>query len=443
MIQLARDQRDAELDRLGDEIAELAAHVHAATYQVLVRLREFDRRDGWGRGFRSCAHWLSWRTGIAPGAAREKVRVAHALERLPLLSDAMRCGELSFAKVRALTRVATPLNEVELLEVARHGTAAHLEKIVRAWRRVDRLEEQRADEARHRSRSFTMRVDETGMYEVQGRLEPEVGAVLQQALDAALEAVFGQQPARSESGDFATAEQRRVDAIAWIAERSLENVGSADYGQHRTRRSRQFEVVVHVDAAALQTEAESGQSLLQNGVRVSAETSRRIACDAQRVTLAQDKNSRALNAGRRTRTVSQAMRRALEHRDLGCRFPGCGLRFTDAHHIVHWADGGATRLENLVLLCRRHHRAVHEEGFSVEWTAEGELRFLRPDGRVLPGVPPAPTLPEDPTSHLVRSHLQQALPIEASAAPPNWNGERLDLDWAILTLRRPVERDGS
>ncbi|HJQ64724.1 MAG TPA: DUF222 domain-containing protein, partial [Burkholderiales bacterium] len=139
-----------DLERLGDEIAEIAAHVHAATYRLLERLREFDGRSGWSGGFTSCAHWLSWRTGIAPGAAREKVRVARALGQMPLLSDAMRQGELSYAKVRAITRVATPANEAELLEFARNGTAAHVERLVRAWRRVDRLEEQESERERHR-----------------------------------------------------------------------------------------------------------------------------------------------------------------------------------------------------------------------------------------------------------------------------------------------------
>ena len=135
-------EETTELEHLGDEIAELAAHLHAATYRLLVMLRAYDERGGWWcAGFRSCAHWLSWRTGVGLGAAREKMRVARALGQLPQLSEAMRRGELSFAKVRATTRVATPANEEHLLELARQGTASHIEKIVRAWRRVDRLEE--------------------------------------------------------------------------------------------------------------------------------------------------------------------------------------------------------------------------------------------------------------------------------------------------------------
>ena len=175
----------AALEQLGDSIAELAAHLHAATYRLLVMLAEFDRGGGWGGGFRSCAHWLSWRTRIDLGAAREKVRVARALERLPQLSDALRRGELSYAVVRAVTRIATPENESELLELARHGTASHVERIVRAWRRVDRLEEQWAERERHRSRYLHLHPDDDGMYVLRGRLSPEVGALLERALAAA------------------------------------------------------------------------------------------------------------------------------------------------------------------------------------------------------------------------------------------------------------------
>src|SRR5712692_10199132 len=139
----ATPQRVAELDRLGDEIAELSAHLEAATARLLVLIREFDARGGWNTGFRSCADWLSWRVGLDRGAAREKIRVARALGTLPLLAQALARGELSYAKVRALTRVATPETEERLLAVGRAGTAAHVEQIVRGWRRVDQQAEAR------------------------------------------------------------------------------------------------------------------------------------------------------------------------------------------------------------------------------------------------------------------------------------------------------------
>ena len=142
------------LDRLGDEIAELSAHLDAATARLLDLIREFDARGGWNTGFRSCAAWLSWRVGLDPGAARERVRVARALETLPRLAQALARGELSYAKVRALTRVATPETEERLLAVGRAGTADHVERIVRGWRRVDRIAEARAEARRHQSRAL-------------------------------------------------------------------------------------------------------------------------------------------------------------------------------------------------------------------------------------------------------------------------------------------------
>ena len=180
----------AEMDRLGDEIAELSAHLEAATARLLDLIREFDARGGWGNGFRSCAHWLSWRIGLDLGAAREKVRVARALGALPLLAQALARGELSYAKVRALTRVATPETEARLLGVGRAGTASHVERIVRGWRCVDRKAEARETKRRHASRALHVHRDEDGTVVLHGRLEPEVGALFMRALAAARETLY-------------------------------------------------------------------------------------------------------------------------------------------------------------------------------------------------------------------------------------------------------------
>jgi len=186
------------LDRLGDEIAELSAHLEAATARLLDLIRDFDARGGWNTGFSSCAAWLSWRVGLDLGAARERVRVARALATLPRLADALARGTLSYAKVRALTRVATPETEARLLAVGRAGTAAHVERIVRGWRLVDRKAEAREAKQRHKSRALQVHTDADGMVVVRGRLEPEVGALLQQALTAAREALYRRQ--RTETG---------------------------------------------------------------------------------------------------------------------------------------------------------------------------------------------------------------------------------------------------
>jgi hypothetical protein len=262
----------AELDRLGDEIAELSAHLDAATARLLSMIREFDARGGWNTGFRSCAAWLSWRVGLDLGAARERVRVARALGALPLLAEALARGELSYAKVRALTRVATPETEARLLAVGRAGTAAHVERIVRGWRCVDRRAEARETTLRHASRALHVHQDEDGMVVLRGRLEPEVGALLVQALAAAREALY--QRARGPDGavgrgnvsaETPSMAQQQADALALLAETALHH--GLDPGAPGER----YQVVVHVDAQALAEPDQPGQSVLEEGTRVSAE----------------------------------------------------------------------------------------------------------------------------------------------------------------------------
>ena len=179
--------------------------------------------------------------------------------------------------------------------------------------------------------------------------------------------------------------------------------------------------------------------MLEGVRRVPAGTSRRIACDAGRVVMTHGPDGSVLDVGRKTRTVPPAIRRALDHRDGGCRFPGCGLRFCDAHHIKHWADGGETRLDNLVLLCRRHHRAVHEEGFGVEMVkgADGSLRFYWPDGQLFPDVPPASRLPRDPIAALEAEHSKSGICVGPETSMSLWGGEAFDVGYAIYALRRP------
>src|SRR5881397_3263594 len=214
---LATHELVADLDRLGDEIAELSAHLDAATAQLLDLIREFDARDGWNTGFRSCAAWLSWRVGLDPGAARERVRVARALGSLPRLAHALARGELSYSKVRALTRVATPETEERLLRVGRAGTAEHVERIVRGWRRVDRKAEAQEASQRHRNRALHVYHDEDGMVIIRARLEPEAGAVVVQALAAAREALH--QRARATDAVSGSAGPRFTDGPAGTSQR--------------------------------------------------------------------------------------------------------------------------------------------------------------------------------------------------------------------------------
>ena len=482
-----------ELERLGDEIAGLAAHLHAAVYRLLVRLVEFDQRfaaTGGALGFLSSAHWLSWRTGIDLGAAREKVRVARALPHLPRFAEAMESGELSYSKVRALTRIATPAIEEELLELARHATASQVEAIVRAWRRVDRVAEAEQEGRRHEARHLSVYADEDGSYVVRGRLDPEVGALFQRALETAAMALLegdrgaaarGRIPTDVSEGELErpasvpipmpSIAQRRADALGLLIELAVANAGAREEGsstgQHSTgrevppsgghvasstedsasattklpsrsrrlavRRLSRVQVVLHVDAEALRDGAEVGRSVLAGGTHLSAETSRRLSCDGCRVVMTHDALGRALNVGRSRRTIPVPIRRALEHRDRWCRFPGCTNRITDGHHIRHWADGGETRLENLLLLCPRHHRLVHEGGYRVRRMASGDVGVIDPYGGLLPVVPPVPVRSAPP----IPFDSANRVGTVGSGGPHG----RLDVEWAMRVLyRSPSDR---
>ena len=484
------DELDVVSD-LGDEIATLAAHIHAATYRLLTLIAEFDRLQGWEpEGHRSCAHWLAYRTGIDLGAAREKVRTARALKQLPQISTSMEQGELSFTQVRALTRVATPESEEALLELALCSTAAQLERTVRAWRLMSRCDENELEKVRHRSRCFSVFPDEEGMYLVRGRLDPEVGAMLMRAIDAANDALFRASTSEASTSEEIEPKQRRADAVGLLAERALamgfgcakrsgavaeggrtdnertdnerthsaagqgtaEQTVGADIVPLSGTRAERYQVVLYVDACTLENESEPGRSELEDGTRVSAETSRRLSCDASVVRLTKAPGSKVhgansgldgavLDIGRKTRTIPPALRRALEARDRGCRFPGCGLRFTDAHHVRHWADGGETKLENLVLLCRFHHRLVHEEGYTVHIPRGERPYFLDPRMRLLSDAPPPlPPLPPEPVEVLVRQNgLRAVEPGPLTSAARYKREDDIPTDVFIQALRAMEE----
>ena len=529
-------RRRDEAERLGEDIAELSSRIQAATYQLLVMLRAFDEREGWS-GFQSCAHWLNWRTGLALGAAREKVRVARALGDLPLLSDAMRRGQLSYSKVRALTRVATPDNERRLLGFAECAPASYVERLARAWARVDRQAEAADERRRHERRNLNTWVDDDGMVVIRGRLSPEVGAVVRRALEAAADRlrtdVCAEEAAETSFG------QRQADALGLLAESALSS--ELDRGSAGDR----YQVVLHVEPASLQSDAGgrvvdasvatlpdhnaaggdgatassgaadvsaetrtaggdgatassdaadvsaetrtagaggqadallearrtdtegvsaetrtaagttpvpprqatrmAGHAALEDadGLRVSAETARRMACDAGAVVMRHAADGSVLDVGRKTRTIPPALRRALQARDRQCRFPGCNARRCDGHHVEHWADGGATRLDNLVLLCRRHHRAVHEEGFLVRMGPSGDATFCWPDGRPFPAVPTAPRWNGPPLAPTDDRLAAAGIEIGPDTATPDWHGERLDLGYAIDVLWKPRTESGA
>lgn len=404
------------IDELQAEICTLAGHINAATHRFLILIAEFDRRNGWSDcATQSCAHWLNWKCGIALGAAREKVRVARALESLPRISAAMASGALSYSKAREITRVGNSANEEYLLSIAEHGTAAHVERLVRAYRRCQEAEELSRGQRQRQNRRVTFRHDDDGSLFLTCHLPAEVGAMMMKALDIAVEGlpVYQDVPAGT-SREVVPFSARRADALARIAENYLAHDVLESPGTDRQQ------IVVHVAAETLRNGA-AGCCEIEHGPSVPAESARRFSCDASVITLIEDEDGEPLNVGRKTRIISAPLRRLLTARDKGCRFPGCGnARYIDMHHIKHWANGGETRPSNLVSLCRFHHRAVHEGGFDVLTLDDGALRFVNPRGDVVESVKPGGTQPAGDWRQL-----------RAGKYVDCWRGERMDLHLAV------------
>lgn len=406
-------------------ITRLCADINAATYQQLIMIAEFDRRNGWGHeGCRSCAHWLNWRCGISYSAAREKMRVAHALGKLPKTRDAFSKGVLSYSKARAITRVGNKVNEACLLSYARYGTASQLDKTVRLYRQqyneagefydgsAITTDEHRRDAENkgamhhHEHRYVDTRWDEHGCLEIRARLTPEQGALVIKAMEAAVESVRQSEPSELsashalEQANDTSAEvemvnnhrqhsRRRAEALVLMAEASLKQTKMASSTDDR------YQVVVHVDNDVLSQnvfEKPSGEpdSYIHQQVALPVETARRLSCSCKVVTALTHKGA-PLNIGRSSRAIPTGIRRALGIRDGVCQFPGCDCQqHLDAHHIVHWANGGVTSLENLIEVCHHHHKLLHEGQFSVVRQASGTLVFRRPDGsQILSVIEPA------------------------------------------------------
>ena len=404
------------VNELATEICTLAGHINAANHRFLMLVAEFDRRKGWSDGAtQTCAHWLNWKCGIAMGAAREKVRVARALENLPRISAAMASGSLSYSKAREITRIGNPANEEYLLMIAEHGTAAHVERLVRAYRRCQEAAELSRERRQQQSRKVTFRYDDDGSLILICRLPAEAGARVMKALDVAVEGlpVYADVPAGT-SKQVVPYSQRRADALACIAESFLAHDVLESPGADRQQ------IVVHVAAETLRS-GSAGCCGIEHGPSIPAETARRFACDASVVALVEDEDGEPLNVGRKTRIVSAPLRRLLTARDKGCCFPGCAnARYIDMHHIKHWANGGETKPSNLVSLCRFHHRAVHEEGFEVRVLDDGALRFVRPNGEAVESVTTQPA--GDPGA------------LRAGKFATCWRGDRMNMDLAVDLL---------
>jgi hypothetical protein len=365
------------IDELDAAIGRLVRQMNSECYQMLVLVRELDDRYGWKQwSFKSCAEWLAWRSEISLSAAREKVRTAHALRSLPAISAAFAEGRLSYTKVRALTRVADLRQEDLLLAYALDTTAENVEERCRQMRNV-------APESVHQARrawagrSLTAwRNDKRGILRLTVELPIEEGELILRAIDCAVaagEVTTDVDPNGMAESKGAAWCAQQADALVAVVRSYLDGGHGGEGGS----TADQYQVVVHADAAAL-----------RGGVGCSdlpIETVKRLPCDCSFVTVFEDANGHPLDVGRKQRTVSTSLRRALHARDRGCRFPGCHRkRYLDGHHIDHWIDGGETSPGNTTLLCTYHHRLLHEGAFSIVKEADDTLRFITADGRTIP-----------------------------------------------------------
>ncbi|MDJ0749908.1 MAG: DUF222 domain-containing protein [Woeseiaceae bacterium] len=359
------------IDALDRDIVTLATRINAATYELLVLVREFEERAGYLQwGLDSCAEWLAWRCDVSMTTALEKVRVARSLKTLPLISSAFASGEMSYSKVRSLTRVAHTENEKKLVEFALRHTAAHVAEHCRQLRcgTVDSIG---VAERAWASRSLRVRRDRNrGLMTITVDLPIDAGELLEKALDKARDDEILEIPDLVDTSWSV----RQADAFMTLVMEYL----SGERSSGSTKDN--YLVTIHVDQSALA--GNGGRSA------VPLETVKRLCCDSKAVVLTEDDQGEPLSIGRKSRTVPAAIERAVRARDNNtCRFPGCrNHRFLDCHHVEHWADDGETDVHNLMLLCTKHHTLLHEGGFRIEKDYLDNWVFIRPDGIAVPDI---------------------------------------------------------
>jgi len=498
------DPAPVPLERLEAQICELAGHLAAATCRFLVLLGDFDAREGWASwDMSSCAAWLSWKCQMSSHTAREHVRVARALCGLPVIRGEFGAGRLSYAKVRALTRIATPDTEAGLAELAGPMTGNQLERFARAHRQVSSAD----DAAARIRRRVTWRFEEDGSLSGTFRLPPLQGAIVLKALRAAAddlehphdrpdssqdaenagsaghgvsagtratrepeppaappEAMAAAPPeAPAAARPAAPTSSSLADALVIVAEAFLAGKVAA------AADPEVYQVIVHIGTDAITTPspavgpagvpaetpplpqpsshpvpvpdpvpvpnpprppghpADPGRCHVEDGPAISPSSAQMIACSSTWTWMLQDSAGQLLDLGRRRRRPNAALRRAARERDkCRCRFPGCESRRVDLHHIQYWSNGGRTKLENLVSLCKYHHMLVHERGYLIAAVRDGTFAFYRPDGTLVPASPPLPS------AHGTIDDCHDAEITPDTIIPP-WYGERLDLDYAIYT----------
>jgi Domain of unknown function (DUF222)/HNH endonuclease len=420
----ASEPTDSEA--LADRIGVLAAQIHAATAELAQLAAAFDDTRAWAdQGFRSCAHWLSVHIGVDLYQGGDLVRTGLALRQLPRIAAAFAAGQLSFDKARALSHVALPEDETRWLEVARYASGAQLSRICRAVRRALEADDpRRADDALCR-RGVRHWWRDDGMLELLAVLPREDGAVVLAALEAATDAIARERhtaPGHDASGQepgYMTRGRLLADGLTqvcqdWVSRASVTPVSAPT-----------TQVVVHVDAATLQGDDAAGRCHIEAGPWLGAASLRWMSCDADRVSVL-ERDGLPIDTGRASRVIPPRLRLALQARDQGCRYPGCSVPAprTEGHHVRHWVDGGPTRLNNLVSLCRFHHRRHHEGKFQVHPLPGGGFQFETSDGVAL--APIEPQSADQP--------LASPPDITSTSAVALGGGESCDFQYAVSVI---------
>lgn len=360
---------DLDDDGLISVADALNRHISAAQVALLRVIAEVDRRRAWrDSGARDLAHWLSIRYGMSWWKADRWIKAAAALDHLPAIADALESGVLGIDKVVEVCRFATPETEEELVGWASEATCATIRR--RADLEVRAALEETTELERDRSLRYWYE-DGGRRFGLEARMPSAQGAIVAKAL----ERVVDQIPAMPTHTDGVVIEARRADALLALCSQRIADDADADRAT----------VVVHASLEAL-----SGRrnAETEHGAVMPPEALQRLACDARIQVVAENEASDAIALGRTKREPSASMMRQLRHRDRGCRFPGCGsTAFANAHHIVWWSRGGATDLNNLLLICGFHHRLVHEHGWTVKRADDGRLRWFRADGSRYRGGP--------------------------------------------------------
>lgn len=432
------------VDRLEHQIVSQAAHLSAAMCRWLLLVAEYDRREGYGRWeCRSTAHWLEWKCGLASATAREHVRVARALVGLPRIREAFSRAEVSYSKVRALTRAATAETEAELLGLARDMTGSQLERVMRTFVSATR-QITRADlHENYARRDFDRYLDSQGRPCWVLRPSPEEDAMLTKAVEYARDRDYT--AARAENREIAASNGTKVckvgegrgsqlpgmDALMRVIEWGLTRAVEYDDDELPSER---YQVVLHVHASP--RAGEDGLVHLDNGTKLHPKTAQRLGCSAT-VTLV-DGDGTDLNHGRRTRLFTRRQRRALARQANHCAFPHCDIptRWCDAHHLISWNDGGPTDIDNGMLLCKRHHHAVHEGGWRLFVDPNGLIIAVGPDGQRVTRSPF--THPPRPGFLLLALHARLTVEVETNHNPPN---EAADLRFITDVLISNYEHD--